>query len=64
MCSACTQDPSTGEVKPTDGEADLDGVTSKDNPAMVVSENMAGDVQMKEVAESEAVDERGQSISV
>ena len=60
----CLQDPSTGAVNPTDSEARLDGVFLEDDPAMAASEIMADDAQMKEPAESEAINERGQRISV
>ena len=58
------QDPSTREVKPTDREAGLDGVPSENDSAMAMSENMAGDKDIKELAQSEAVNERGQRIAV
>ena len=64
LCSTCTQDPSTGEVKPTDSEIGLDGVTSEDSSTVAVSENMAGDVEIEKLTEIEAVNERGQRIAM
>lgn len=64
LCCACAQDPSTGEVKRTDSEADLVEVTSENVSGSAVSGDMAGDVDIKELAESEAVNERKQRIAV
>ena len=64
LCCDCAQDPSTGEVKPTDSEAALDEANSENDSSLAASGNMAGDVDIKELAESEAVNERGQRIAV
>ena len=64
LCCVYAQDPSTGEVKRTDSEAVLDEATSEDDSGLAVSDDMAGDADIKELAESEAVNERGQRIAV
>ena len=60
----CMQDPSTGEVKPTASEAGLDEATSENDSVSAASDDMAGDVDITELAESAAVNERGQRIAV